>query len=172
MKNYSLVKNYFPLYNKIFFQKNSVGEFLPCKECSNAPCERIDKVTFLPFESRFILKSLNLKKKRYKMCTVMRIETGKNNKCPFSIEKKCTIHTVRPIDCRTYPLVPLFSNHSFVLMLSPGCPHGNEITQEFYNSSKKVWSEIFPYLSESWKKKYNKNNAILSLKKIPAFIHP
>ena len=83
MKNYSLVKNYFPLYNKIFFQKNSVGEFLPCKECSNAPCERIDKVTFLPFESRFILKSLNLKKKRYKMCTVMRIETGKNNKCPF-----------------------------------------------------------------------------------------
>lgn len=172
-KNSSYKKSkYFDAYN-VIYSMNKFGRFLLCEKCRDVPCERStseDDVLLLPFESQFISQNLRKKGSCSDIRTIRGIQTS-NNKCPFFIKKRCRVHSFRPIDCRSFPLVPVFNNGFFTLKISSSCSFGDRISQSFYDEMKVMWVKLLPVLSESWKKSYNKMISAYALKKLPSHIN-
>ena len=154
-------------YEKIYDSKEGVGKLNLCKECQGAPCEKgPDIVVLLPFEAEFIRNKLREKKLKHAAQDINNIET-ETGACPFFQKDKCAIHCSRPIDCRTYPLMPIFRENTFEIRLLRGCPYGNDVPESFLKATSRVWQKLSPLLSLHWKRKYNKIVSGLPLRELP-----
>lgn len=170
MKKNSIQYNAYQIYDDII-SKNNNGIFSYCKSCHDSPCERsIDDVVLLPFEESFILDRLKENKVATNRITIKSIQT--EIICPCYVNKKCDIHSSRPIDCRSYPLIPIFlSNNKFSLKVSSNCPNSNKISQNFYKRTRAIWKAVFPLLSEGWKTRYNNIASAIPLRELPQHIN-
>lgn len=164
-------KRLFELYDRIYSSNNEIGNLDICQQCEATCEEGIDIVVLLPLEDEFI--QYKLKKEHHTQCTLpaVRAIESADGKCPFFANKKCTIHSFRPIDCRTYPLTPLFTEKSFHLKLLRGCPHSDKIPRNFLNQIFNMWIYLLPFLSSDWKKKYNHIVSSLPLRDLPLHLN-
>lgn len=160
----------FDLYEEMFSSKNGVGLLNLCRECK-ASCEKgPDVVVLLPFESQFIKHKLRQSRNEKTSPSKIREIECVTGCCPFFQDEKCSIHSFRPIDCRTYPLTPIFKKNSFELKLLRGCPYRDNIPRSFLNQISSVWQRLLPLLSSTWKKRYNHVVSSLPLKDLPPYL--
>jgi Fe-S-cluster containining protein len=130
------------------------GELKICTDCADAPCEvGPEQVTLLPFEAEFILGRLE------RAGVIASLEEVKGiagcQHCPFFREHRCAIHPHRPVDCRTYPMVPVFAAGSIKFSVSGVCPRRAGMDEPFIRLMADVWENLAPRLPEAWKQGFN-----------------
>jgi hypothetical protein len=76
--------------------------------------------------------------------------------CNFYKCGRCMKREIRPLDCRTYPVVPCFKNNKISARLSEECPlvKSNSICKEFIKKAVKSWKVANP--PKWWMKIYEK----------------
>lgn len=77
----------------------------------------------------------------------------KNNNCIFLKENgKCSIHAVKPLDCKIYPVLFKYKNGDITFFISERCPFHDQVTPNFVEGAKKeALNEL---------KKWNEENLI------------
>lgn len=130
------------------------GELKICTSCAEAPCEvGPEQVTLLPFEDEFIQSRLAAEGRSVSLAEVQAIAGCEH--CPFFVSRRCSIHPHRPIDCRTYPLVPTFAaEQEFEFTVSGVCPLRAGVDRPFIQLMMDVWKKLLPLLSAQWKGGY------------------
>jgi Fe-S-cluster containining protein len=131
------------------------GELKICTECAEAPCEvGPEQVTLLPYEDEFIQARLAAEGRCVSLAEVRGIAGCEQ--CPFFVSRRCSIHPHRPIDCRTYPLVPRFAlgEQRIAFSVSGVCPIRAGVDRPFIELMRVVWEKLHVRLSEDWKKTY------------------
>ncbi len=58
------------------------------------------------------------------------------NPCPFLDNNKCSIHEIRPLDCRIYPCNIIKKNNEFKIAISQICPAKHILTKEYISDAK------------------------------------
>lgn len=79
------------------------------------------------------------------------------NPCPFlTHDYKCGIHSIRPLDCRSFPLIPVFqANGEITYRTDSDCPSVDSLSKEYQDSLKKIWSELLEHLPMKYRMLYN-----------------
>jgi len=130
------------------------GELKICTDCADAPCEvGPEQVTLLPFEAEFIVQRLEHTGMRVSLEEVKGIAGCQH--CPFFQSRRCAIHPHRPVDCRTYPMVPVFAADSITFSVSGVCPRRAGMDEPFVQLMAGVWEHLAPRLPEAWKQVFN-----------------
>jgi len=130
------------------------GELKICTDCAEAPCEvGPEQVTLLPFEAEYIQARL-AREGRLQTLETIRAIAG-CERCPFFENKRCAIHPHRPIDCRTYPLVPVFRGDEITFQVSGVCPLRAGMDRPFIQLMEGVWQRLQPLLPPEWRRLYN-----------------
>jgi len=152
---FSLLSAAYNLSNKI------AGEVKECSNCIGCSCETVEsgeRVTLLPYEAEYIECKLKEKEKQdfiplINLMTEVEI-------CPFLKDYKCSIHDIRPIDCRSYPIVPKYNGIDLSLVVSKVCPYWMKITknEKFINLVEKIWAMLLPLLDKTWWEEYASQN--------------
>jgi Fe-S-cluster containining protein len=75
--------------------------------------------------------------------------------CPFFQGHRCAIHPHRPVDCRTYPMVPVFGDTTIQFRVSGVCPKRAGMDEPFIRLMTGVWQRLTPHLPEAWRKHFN-----------------
>ncbi len=142
------------------------GELRICTACPDPPCEvGPEQVTFLPWEDEFIHRRLAAAGRHVPIETVRAIAGCE--RCPFHVQGRCAIHPHRPIDCRTYPLVPRFSGVARVeFTVSSVCPLRSGIDKPFIKLMADVWASLLPHLPTGWKERYAERQPIERLERL------
>jgi Fe-S-cluster containining protein len=87
--------------------------------------------------------------------------------CPFFVGRRCSIHPHRPIDCRTYPLVPTFKEPcAFSFSVSGVCPLRTGVDRPFVSLMTGVWRRLLPRLTPAWKSQYAARQPIDRLERL------
>lgn len=130
------------------------GELKICTSCAEAPCEvGPEQVTLLPFEDEFIQSRLVAEGRAVSLVEVQAIAGCEH--CPFFVSRRCSIHPHRPIDCRTYPLVPTFgAKQEFEFTVSGVCPLRAGVDRPFIELMRDVWNKLLPLLPPQWMQGY------------------
>jgi Fe-S-cluster containining protein len=133
-------------------------------------CEMIETLLLLPGEEDLILKRLgqvhmcqrNFRKDSFGNC----YEPSNSNCTMLSQKGTCTIYEDRPLDCRSFPIVPHFSlsniNDIEFFVSDAYCPLGKDLTKlpaGFIFDTVKMWKYLLPGIHISWRKRYNEINA-------------
>ena len=142
------------------------GELKICTDCTTAPCEvGPEQVTLLPFEDEYIQSRLAAEGRSESLETIRRIAGCEQ--CPFFQNRRCAIHPHRPLDCRTYPLVPVFGEHDVLFKVSGVCPLRGGMDQPFIALMRRVWKRLLPRLDPVWKARYNDHQPKEYLEPLP-----
>lgn len=133
------------------------GEIKKCLDCIGCPCEAAESgehVTLLPYEAEYI--ACKLKKQGREDLALLINTISEAGICPFLKEDRCSIHNIRPIDCRSYPVVPKFDGIDLSFAMSKACPHWMQINdnQKFVDLFKQVWIMLLPLLGKTWCEEY------------------
>ena len=137
----------------------SSAEIERCRDCKGCPCETLEAgeyVTLLPYEAEYIYNRLRNAGREHLASLVHKI--SEPGICPFLKQGRCSIHDVRPIDCRSYPMVPQFEGTKMHFAVSKMCPYWTEIGGQFVRLFKRAWLILGPLLNEPWCKGYALRN--------------
>lgn len=116
-----------------------------CNICENG------WIQFLPGEIEFLSHKVKIPKskiaKLYKMHgkkVWMRLQ--KDSHCPFFNLGRCSIRKWRPMDCRSFPVVPKIIKNKIVMELCIRCPlvKKGEIKNTFIRKANEAWKIINP----------------------------
>lgn len=128
-----------------------------CAQCTTQDCELSEGgevAILLPDEDKFIYSRLAKLDSKVSMESVKLLSIC-NGLCPFLKGSMCSIHSDRPFDCRSYPIVPRFGdNDSVEFTLSTLCPHRAHITESFASTMINSWGMLFPLLTQEWRDNY------------------
>jgi Fe-S-cluster containining protein len=121
---------------------------------------------YLPKEAESISKKLNIDPK----------ELGKQSKkinyyyigrfdpdCKYFIKNRCEIHKLRPLDCRSFPIVPYYEDSKMKFLLTYFCPAAESVDNTFITKTIMMWKKANP--PSEWLKEYSKKFSYL--KKFP-----
>ena len=77
--------------------------------------------------------------------------------CPFlTKQNKCGIYDIRPIDCRSFPLIPVFSEQgSISFRKDQDCPSATTLSAAYEEELKVVWHELLSQLPMTYRRLYN-----------------
>ena len=81
--------------------------------------------------------------------------------CPFFVGGLCSVYPIRPIDCRMFPLFPLFEieTDSFSLVRAGKyCPLHRRLTGDFVEACADVCHLLNSEMPVEWKRLYNTQN--------------
>ncbi len=128
-----------------------------CAQCTTQDCEISEGgevAILLPDEDKFIYSRLAKLDQKVSMESVKLLSIC-NGLCPFLKGSMCSIHSDRPFDCRSYPIVPRFGTDGTVeFTLSTICPHRASITESFASTMISSWGMLFPLLDQEWRANY------------------
>jgi len=139
---------------------SNLGTLKICDRCCH--CESTDageRVVLLPYEKEYI-ESLLTELGRVDDIPLLAGIT-RDGRCPFHRGQKCSLHPARPVDCRSYPVVPRFVGGDVELHLGVNCPSRGAVASEFKLLWASIWHSLLPYLPEAWRVSYNETNALL-----------
>jgi len=119
----------------------------------------------LPFEMEYILSKTGVSYTRLQH-TRLELEpeifidigfTTNSMPCPFlTTDEKCGIHEIRPLDCRSFPLIPVFSMEGTVnFRVDSECPSAVTFSSAYQTQFEKVWKELLPNLPMGYRTLYN-----------------
>lgn len=119
----------------------------------------------LPFEMEFILSKTNFSLEQLQQTSIelspgINIDIGytTNKKpCPFlSAEYECSVHAIRPLDCRSFPLIPIFDiDGTIAFHIDTDCPSANTFSSSYQMKIIQIWEELLPVLPMSYRTLYN-----------------
>ncbi|MSQ32087.1 MAG: YkgJ family cysteine cluster protein [Dehalococcoidia bacterium] len=149
----------FPIYERIYSLTSQPSAAIKiCASCTTQDCELSEGgevAILLPDEDKFIYSRLAKIDKMVSMESVKLLSIC-NGLCPFLKGSMCSIHSDRPFDCRSYPIVPKFGTDGTVeFTLSTICPHRASITEPFVSTMLRSWNMLFPLLDQEWRTQYN-----------------
>ncbi len=77
--------------------------------------------------------------------------------CPFlTKDYQCGIHDIRPLDCRSFPLIPVFDlNDTLSFRSDETCPSIHTFSKDFQEKFKKIWQELMSDLPMNYRTLYN-----------------
>jgi len=108
-----------------------------CARCDMRCCSR---AVVLPEERQSIIKAarLGLFQRRRVFSRRGKYYIIKGDVCPFLKESTCSIHDVRPLNCRIFPLVLTHQGKDAEWDLSPDCPGYKKVSPDFAEEAKKL----------------------------------
>ncbi len=128
-----------------------------CAQCTTQDCELSEGgevAILLPDEDKFIYSRLAKIDQKVSMESVKLLSIC-NGLCPSLKGSMCSIHSDRPFDCRSYPIVPRFGTDGTIeFTLSTLCPHRAAITKTFASTMIRSWGMLFPLLDKEWRANY------------------
>jgi Fe-S-cluster containining protein len=148
---------------------------LPCWTVCQGLCEEKESAFFLPIEEEFIAEGLGLGTDAF---LPVQAHEGPVNAmvsitpqgpvprhCPFDVVKNgchnCTIHGVRPMDCRSFPVFPLYDpdkpQEGLKFFVADYCPLHRNLPPEFLRLITSAWMKLAPHLPDWWWREYNKD---------------
>lgn len=146
------------------------GYPMDCLTHCDGLCEINESMTLLPYEHLYIAERLGQKRSPFHLVTVEGVrfayeEVG--HPCPALAEDgiTCTIWPYRPLDCRSFPVVPTFSlddPSQVETHISDGyCPLAHRIANwtEFVEAMRAAWLLLAPRIPPAWKRWYNEQIA-------------
>ena len=117
-------------------------------------------VVLLPFEMEYLIEKTGVSKELFRRWPMalspdVTIEVGMldlGKPCPFLKDNlQCSIHEHNPLDCRTFPLLPVLDYRgSLEWELGENCPSLNFINPKFVEAVKDVWHDLMPHLPRAW----------------------
>ncbi len=77
--------------------------------------------------------------------------------CPFLTHNNaCGIHDIRPLDCRSFPLIPVFNqDDSLSFRVDQECPSTETFASSYNSQLQKIWHDLLPHLPMSYRMLYN-----------------
>ncbi len=149
----------FHIYERIYsLTSQPSAAIMICASCMTQDCELSEGgevAILLPDEDKFIYSRLAKIDQKVSMESVKLLSIC-NGLCPFLKGSMCSIHSDRPFDCRSYPIVPKFGKDGAVeFTLSTICPHRASITEPFVSTMLRSWNILFPLLDQEWRTQYN-----------------
>lgn len=119
----------------------------------------------LPFEREYILSHTNidselLGRDRIPFTANTTLSIGfmtSEVPCPFlTDDNQCGIYDVRPLDCRSFPLIPVFHQQgSISFRVDDTCPLATTFSIAYQEELKDLWEELLPHLPMSYRFLYN-----------------
>lgn len=92
------------------------------------------------FEKRFLYRTKN----------VRRLRKPRNAECPFLSQSGCTIHAVKPTQCRVFPLWPEIVDDTKEMVKTakwcPGIGKGAIVTIEEIRKGGKLMRDGYPHM--------------------------
>ena len=117
-------------------------------------------VVLLPFEMEYLIEKTGTARSLFRLWPLallpdVMIEIGMldlGKPCPFlSDNLQCCIHAHNPLDCRTFPLLPI-RNHRGELdwTLGENCPSLALLSPKFSEAVQRTWRELYPFIPQGW----------------------
>ena len=77
--------------------------------------------------------------------------------CPFlTPDNQCGIYYIRPLDCRSFPLIPVFNTDgSIEFRIENECPSAVTFSPSYEEELKTIWKKTLPLLPMSYRLLYN-----------------
>jgi Fe-S-cluster containining protein len=120
----------------------------------------------LPFEMEYIVVHTGVDAARFRRTPVeiapaCVIEIGSFDvemPCPFLTDDfRCWGYPFRPMDCRSFPLVPVLgADGGLAFRLEAGCPSLETFSPAYRTRLEAAWRELSPYLSVGYRALYNR----------------
>ena len=117
-------------------------------------------VVLLPFEMEYLIEKTGVSKDLFRRWPLaltpdVTIEVGMldlGKPCPFLKDNlQCSIHEHNPLDCRTFPLLPVLNYHGGLEWeLGENCPSLMFLNSKFVDAVKEVWQDLLPRLPRAW----------------------
>ncbi len=118
-------------------------------------CEEREVLVLLPEEETFLPHERVSKALQSELTAV----SGVKGPCPahHPCVQGCAIYRHRPIDCRSFPIVPHFEADGTVgIRVSRSyCPIADSVPHGFADAVQAAWHLLAPHLPKEWKQKYN-----------------
>jgi Fe-S-cluster containining protein len=153
--------------------KTSPSSNLKCLElCQERCCPRADLrlkpphevsssiVVLLPFEMEYLMERTGVAQDVFRRWPLAltpdaTIEIGMfdlGKTCPFFTGNlQCSIYKFYPLDCRTYPLLPVLNyRRELEWELGSSCPSLALLNPKFGDAVKLIWQELLPVLPQAW----------------------
>jgi len=119
----------------------------------------------LPFEMEYILPQTNITLRQLQQAPLELAPgidiiigfTTSSTPCPFlTADYKCGIHNIRPLDCRSFPLIPVFNlDGTMTFRVDTECPSAETFSADYQTKLKKVWEKLLPSLPMNYRMLYN-----------------
>lgn len=133
---------------------------------TRGPAYTVSRVAILlPFEMEYIVAHTGVDAARFR-CTPVEIAPGcvievgsfdVEMPCPFLTDDFfCWGYEFRPLDCRSFPLVPVFADGGLAFRLEAACPSLATFAPVYRERLKTVWRELLPHLSIEYRAWYNR----------------
>jgi len=119
----------------------------------------------LPFELEYLCEQTDTSMEQFEIANIKYSEdfnlsigyiTNKNP-CPFlTHDYKCGVHSIRPLDCRSFPLIPVFQRDGDIAYRTDSdCPSVEFLAKNYQDLLKKIWSELLEHLPMEYRMLYN-----------------
>lgn len=117
-------------------------------------------VMLLPFEMEYLIATLGISADIFRRwpldlapgitIAIGMLDLGKP--CPFlSDALHCKIHFHKPLDCRTFPLLPFRDlRGNLDWQLGENCPSVDSLTPNFAEVVKGIWQDLYLSIPRSW----------------------
>jgi Fe-S-cluster containining protein len=163
----------FPVYDQAYAL--TADAELPCWTVCRGLCEEKENAYFLPLEEEYIAGRLGLgpdafppvKAHEGPVNAMVSITTQGlvPRHCPFDEMKdgfhNCTIHGVRPMDCRSFPVFPIYHpdkpEEEMAFYAADYCPVHQNLPQAFLERIVSAWRLLAPRLPDWWWREYNQD---------------
>jgi Fe-S-cluster containining protein len=140
--------------------------------CSARCCPKAKESTpvghiaiMLPFEREYVLSKVDLNPDELESSLIeftanTTIKIGIMTQavpCPFlTSNHQCGIYDIRPLDCRSFPLIPIFNKDgSIQFRIENECPSAVTFSPSYEEELKVIWQKILPLLPMSYRLLYN-----------------
>lgn len=156
------MQEYFELYDKLY--DITEGIELNCLMVCDSICEKKENVYLLPFENEFICRRLKLKSLPFSehitlgngRVDYLKIKDKKNKFCKFFMDNGCAVHGAQPVDCRSFPIFPHYTEESGLkFFIFEYCPVSRELSVEFVEKVTEIWEMLAEKLPAYWWGIYN-----------------
>ena len=123
-------------------------------------CEDPEAMVLLPGEEEFLgCAAVDLAKLLRTEDGFLCIPESHKGDCPWLEPGECSIYACRPVDCRIFPLYPVFDVESGAFTLKRAeshCPGARNLPEGFENAVREVCHLVNQQAQPEWKKLYNR----------------
>jgi Fe-S-cluster containining protein len=139
----------------------------PQSVASIDPADAVGHVAImLPFEMEYLISKTNATSSQFQsepleIASGITIDIGfitNATPCPFlTADHKCGIHSIRPLDCRSFPLIPVFNlDGTISFRVDAECPSACTFSPIYETQLKQVWEDLLPSLPMNYRMLYNR----------------
>jgi len=119
----------------------------------------------LPFEREYLLSKTGITQEQLQYAPLeitpdINIDIGyitSAKPCPYlTADHECGIHSIRPLDCRSFPLIPFFNlDGTIAFRVDIECPSAKTLSAAHQEKLIGVWTDLLPELPMNYRILYN-----------------